>query len=107
MASLLPRRYIVLSIACFLLIGATLPVAAFVRAAYATPPPGSIALDGSVPAEVASAQLLGHHQASTGEPFTVELLLDMNHPDQVKTLMSALYNPQSSQYHHWLATGEF
>ena len=107
MTSLLPRRYIVLSLSCFLLIGTILPASAFVQFAHAATSPNLVPLDGSIPAEVTNAHLLGSYQASVGKQFTVELLLAMNHQDQVNALMSALYNPQSPQYHHWLATGEF
>jgi subtilase family serine protease len=72
---------------------------------HATAPSGLITFPHSVPRQLAKAHLLGPHPANA--QITVALLLAMSQQDQAVGLMKGLYNPQSSQYHHWLATGEF
>jgi subtilase family serine protease len=83
---------------------AAIPLA---RNSLAATPSSLVALPDSVPAQVASATLMGPHQAAPGEQFTVDLLMAMNNQSQMHTLMGELYDPQSSLYHHWLQTGEF
>src|SRR5947209_1240245 len=106
------RRPLVMLVACILAIGVMVPVTTLAGSgsvvhAQATAPSGLVTLHGNVPPQVADAHLLGHHQSSQGEQLTIELVLAMNHQDQMNALMSELHDPHSPQYRHWLSTGEF
>ncbi|HEX4203206.1 MAG TPA: S53 family peptidase [Ktedonobacteraceae bacterium] len=64
-----------------------------------------VSLNGSFTKAPAQAHLSGHHTSSA--PMTVSLLLQSRNQGQLSNTISALYNPGSSQYHHWLAKGQF
>ena len=55
------------------------------------PPKGSVALG----------------PASGAQAMSVDVVLSPSHPGQLASLLAALYDPRSPQYHHWLAPGQF
>lgn len=63
-----------------------------------------VALPNSV-ASTAGAHLVGSH--SSNDQITVAVVLQSRNAMQMENLLAALYDPASSQYHHWLTTGAF
>jgi kumamolisin len=53
----------------------------------------------------ASATPMGQH--ATSDPLTITLALQPGNSSSLTSLVNALYNPQSRQYHQWLAKGQF
>ncbi len=102
--SLLSRRTL-LSLACvFLLVVTTLGVFLFssqASAATANYVPLSSSFNGSP----AGAHLHGSH--SSKDQLTITLVLQPNNVTAMNTLLTALYNPHSNQFHHWLSQGAF
>ncbi len=60
--------------------------------------------DSSAPL-VRTAKAAGHH--SSDDSITVGLVLKTNHLAQQMSMLHSLYNPSSSSFHQWLATGSF
>lgn len=60
-----------------------------------------------VPAAVSShgAAVAGHVDAS--KPMRMQVVLPMRNKEKLKDLLSALYNPASPLFRHWLSVGEF
>jgi subtilase family serine protease len=96
---------IVITVALVATAIATSLLGSSIRSRAAGAPPNLITLPHSVPGQLARAHLLGPHAANA--QLTISLLLAMNQPDQARNLVSALYDPQSPQYHQWLPTGQF
>jgi subtilase family serine protease len=86
-----------------LLIGSTLGAVAVTRAAPAPQP--YITLSQSVPQQIATYKLLGHHNSNA--PLTIELALHPNNQAALDNLINALYDRKSPQFHTWLPTGAF
>jgi subtilase family serine protease len=75
-----------------------------VRVFAATPQPYT-QLPNSVLPQTTTDHLVGNHDANA--QLTIELVLHPNNQAALDSLIASLYDPQSSQYHHWLATGAF
>ncbi|GAC1566431.1 MAG: S53 family serine peptidase [Ktedonobacteraceae bacterium] len=52
-----------------------------------------------------SAHLRGHH--ASNKQLTVSVVLKPRNATQLNSLLAALYDPNTSQFHQWLAKGEF
>ena len=94
-------RYLMMAGILALLIGSTLGAVAATRAA---PPPYLVQAQ-SVPQQIAGYKLLGHHNPSA--PLVIELALHPNNQAALDSLINALYDRKSLQYHQWLPTGAF
>ena len=86
-----------------LLIGSTLGAVAITRAAPAPQP--YLTLSQSVPQQIATYKLLGHHNPNA--PLTIELALHPNNQAALDNLINVLYDRKSPQFHKWLPTGAF
>ena len=64
-----------------------------------------VSLAGSFSGTPAGAQLRGQHASS--DQLTISVVLRPRSEAALNSLLAALYNPHSSQYHQWLSTGEF
>lgn len=62
-------------------------------------------LQGSFVSVPAGAHFSGVHASSA--QMTVSLVLQPNNAAQLNSLLKELYDPSSSQFHNWLAKGEF
>ncbi|HEX4203549.1 MAG TPA: S53 family peptidase [Ktedonobacteraceae bacterium] len=62
-------------------------------------------LSGSFTQAPTGAKMSGQHAGDA--PMAVSLLLHASNQAQLASTLSNLYNPSSSQYHQWLAKGEF
>ncbi len=100
------RRTLIATAAILSLLVASLSISIFAINASANAASSSyVALSGSLPNLPAGAHLDSQH-AST-DLMTITLVLRPNNTSRLNTLLTNLYNPKSSQYHHWLKTGEF
>jgi subtilase family serine protease len=64
-----------------------------------------VSLNGSFTKAPASAHLNG--QMANNKQIRISLVLQANNGTQLNNLLQALYTPGNSQYHNWLAKGEF
>jgi kumamolisin len=62
-------------------------------------------LVGHVPLETQYSVDLGSIDDS--EPFTISIVLGLNNPTQLQTLLNAIYSPTDPNYHHFLTPQEF
>jgi subtilase family serine protease len=99
--SLLTRRPLITGLASLLVVFSFISTLAVVHASSA---PAFVTLANSV-ASVGNAHVVGSH--SKAAPMNIELVLQPNNSAQLDNLLTALYDPASSQYHHWLTTGQF
>ncbi|GLV55557.1 hypothetical protein KDH_24010 [Dictyobacter sp. S3.2.2.5] len=74
---------------------------------HAATPPGQVALPDNTALRLGNARALTSLPMNPKTPIMIELVLAMNHPEQARSFIDALYDPQSPSYHHWLATGAF
>lgn len=74
-------------------------------AVHASFTPPLVELSNSASSHVIGTRYLGPH--STDDQMTVGLVLQTSRQVERHNLIQALYNPQSSLYHHWLSKGEF
>jgi len=63
-----------------------------------------VSVAGSYVTPPASAHMVGHH---TNRQLTISMVLQPRNVAQLNSLLAALYDPNSSQYHQWLPKGEF
>ena len=63
-----------------------------------------VSVAGSYVTPPASAHMIGHH---TNRQLTISMVLQPRNVAQLNSLLAALYDPNSSQYHQWLPKGEF
>src|SRR5581483_10998859 len=99
------RRSIVPITVLFCLLAMSLGMTFFVPSAHAASSDGFIALNGSVQSTPAGAHLVGPH--ASNQSLALTLGLQSRDVTGMSTLLTDLYNPHSSHYHHWLAAGEF
>ncbi|GAC1657889.1 MAG: hypothetical protein NVS4B7_04080 [Ktedonobacteraceae bacterium] len=64
-----------------------------------------VALNGQIVPLVQQAQLL--HAADVNQQVNLSIGLQMRNAADFDTLLQAIYNPQSAQYHHYLTPDEF
>ncbi len=64
-----------------------------------------VSLQGSFVSAPAGSHLSGQHKSSA--QMTVSLVLQPNNAGHLNSLLQALYNPNSSQFHNWLTKGTF
>ena len=107
MQRLIPNRRSLLSLASLLfLLTASFSTSVFSINAYAaTKAEPYTALSGSYTPAGVGSQVLGHHVSST--PLTISVVLQPSNATQLDSLLANLYDPTSSMFHHWLATGQF
>lgn len=74
-------------------------------AVYARPAAALTTLPQSVPSWLGQAHTLGQHTST--DQLTIGVVLETSNQQAQQSLLSALYNPQSASYHHWLASGAF
>jgi subtilase family serine protease len=91
--------------ALFCLLAATFGVGLFAGQAYAVSNSGFVLLNGSFISAPTGTHLTGTH--TTSQKLTITLVLQSSKETQMNNLLTALYDPNSSQYHHWLTQGEF
>jgi kumamolisin len=100
------RRAFVSLAALLFLLTASFSTTAFSTIAYAavqaTP---YTALSGSFTPASAGTRVLGHHSSSAS--LTISVVLQPSNAAQLDSLLANLYDPNSSEFHHWLATGAF
>lgn len=77
----------------------------FASPTYAASTHLSVSLTGSTFSVPAGAHLTGTH--ASNQQLTVTLVLQSSKAAQMNTLLTNLYNPSSSQFHHWLTQGQF
>lgn len=87
------------------LLAATLSSLVLINRASAAPSKAYVSLDGSFANAPAGAHLSGPH-ADTA-PLTISLALQPRDGSQLDSLLTALYDPSSPQFHHWLSKGAF
>jgi subtilase family serine protease len=86
------------------LLAATISTVVFSSTAAAASP-ASISLSGSYNAPPPGAHLRGSHAAS--QQLTISLVLQPRNSAALDSFMAGLYDPNSTQYHKWLAQGQF
>lgn len=100
------RRTLGSSIVLCCMLAATLGFTLFAYKSYApTPKAAYVSISGSVTKAPASALLTGAH--ASNQQLTITLVLQSSNATQMNNLLTALYQPGSSQYHHWLTQGTF
>lgn len=88
------------------LFAVTLSAFTFVNhASAATISNAYVPLGGSFTKAPAGAHMSGQH--ASNEPISVSLVLQPSNKAQLNSTLQSLYDPNSSQFHHWLAKGEF
>ena len=87
------------------LLAAAFSPSIFVNSASAATLNSYVSLSRSFTNAPAGARLLGHH-ASTSQ-LTVSVVLQPRNAAQMNALLTALYDPTSSQFHQWLTSGQF
>ena len=60
-----------------------------------------------VPKSVAAHQVATESHVAPDTAMQMQVVLPMRNKDKLKTLLGALYNPQSPLYRHWLSVAEF
>ena len=98
------RRALVSLAALLCLLTASLSTFASTSYAHVVANP-SVSLSNSYVSAPAGAILSSHHAQSA--QLTVGLVLQPSNATQLDSLLADLYNPSSSRYHQWLATGQF
>ena len=100
------RRALVSLAALLCLLTASFSTSIFSSNAYASVKANPyIALSGSYTPAGAGAHVLGNHTSSA--QLTISVVLQPSNSAQLDSLLANLYDPSSSEYHQWLATGEF
>lgn len=103
---ILSRRALVSLISIVFLVVATLGVSIFVNQASAANASNTyVSLSKSFTSTPAGAHLKGAHASK--DQLTITLVLQPNNAAGMNSLLAALYNPSSAQFHHWLTQGEF
>ncbi len=107
MQRLITSRRAIASLAALLfLLTASFSTSVFSSNAYAAVKANAYtALSGSYTVAGAGSHVLGHHTSSA--QLTISVVLQPSNSVQLDSLLASLYDPSSSAYHHWLATGEF
>jgi kumamolisin len=103
--TLISWRTLVSPAALLLLLAALLGGYAIASRGAAISPHAYVTLTGSFPGVPQNARLAGHHESLS--QLGVSIALRPNHEAEMDTLLANLYDPNSPQYQHWLATGEF
>jgi subtilase family serine protease len=87
--------------------GAVLGLAASVTASAASPGPAvrMVSLAGSFLGAPAGAKPLGAHARDS--QLAIEVVLRPSNEKLMNADLSAMYDPQSPSFHHWLAAGQF
>ena len=100
------RRALVSLAALLFLLTATFSASALSSNVYASVKANPyIALSGSYTSAGVGAHVLGHHASNA--QLTISVVLQPSNSAQLDSLLANLYDPGSSHYHQWLATGEF
>ncbi len=85
-----------------MMIGSTIGIALLAHASSAD---SRLAINGQLAPLISRAHSLG--SASPQQPLDLSIGLQMRNTDELATLLHDLYNPLSSQYHHFLSPQEF
>src|SRR6185437_9621165 len=99
----LSRRIVGLVTVCFAVIAALGGVVLY--HSQAAPASALATLPDNLSAVPQGSQSLGEHPAAAG--MAVAIVLRPQHEAELNSLVTALYDPQSASFHHWLAKGEY
>jgi subtilase family serine protease len=98
------RRTLVSPAAIILLLVALMGSYLLISRAASTNQP-FITVPGSALSLPTNAKLQGQH--ATSDQLLISVVLHPNNEAQMNALLASLYDPSSSQYQHWLSTGQF